>query len=118
LEARRKVLIVEDEWIIALDLKISIERKGYQAVGPAPTVAMAIELVETSAVDGAILDVKLFQENSFPVADLLHKRKIPFVFATGYSPGELPEQYDGVAVLGKPHDDRELSAALRDMFGG
>jgi CheY-like chemotaxis protein len=117
-ESRRKILIVEDEWIIALDLKTSLERKGYDTLGPAPTVVEALALIRDGQVDAAILDVKLFDETSFAVADVLRQRCIPYVFSTGYNPGELPAKYSGVTVLSKPHDERELLAALRKMFGG
>ncbi|WP_406856357.1 response regulator [Alsobacter sp. KACC 23698] len=118
MEPRRKILIVEDEWIIALDLKTSLERRGYDALGPAPNVAEALALIQGEQVDGAILDVKLFDETSFAVADVLQERCIPYVFSTGYNPEELPAKYSEAAVLGKPHDERELLAALRLMFGG
>jgi CheY-like chemotaxis protein len=113
---RRKILVVEDEWIIALDLMTSLERRGFEAVGPAPSVAEALALLDGAGVDAAILDVKLFNETSFEVADHLNERSIPFVFATGYNPTELPPRYNGVSVLGKPMEERELQAALHRMF--
>jgi CheY-like chemotaxis protein len=80
-----RVLLVEDEFLIAEDLASVLSAAGATVVGPAYTVAGALSLIESGdALDGAVLDVNLKGEAVFPVADALLSRSIPFVFTTGY----------------------------------
>ena len=82
----RRILVVEDEFLLMEDLCRDLQDAGAVVVGPAPSVAQALALIETEpAIDAAILDVNLGGEMAFPVADALQRRDCPFVFTTGYS---------------------------------
>jgi DNA-binding LytR/AlgR family response regulator len=97
------VLIVEDEFYLADDLAAALLGVGAKVLGPFGRVEDASRLIESGeAVDLAILDIDLFGDRVFPVADLLRERGAPFVFATGYDPEIIPERFVGVPRLEKP----------------
>src|ERR1700712_5600789 len=100
----RRLLVVEDNYLIAADLAWQLESNGASSVGMAGSVTEALNFIETEGdgLDGAILDVNLGKERVFPVADALLTRKIPFVFAAGYDQWVLPEAYAGVPRCEKP----------------
>src|SRR2546429_142493 len=87
-----RILIVEDEYIIAFDLTRSLEELGIQVVGPAAGVAEALRLVVTDGdrLNGAILDINLRGERVYQVAQALAARGVPFMFATGYETSTIP----------------------------
>jgi CheY-like chemotaxis protein len=115
--ARRRVLVVEDEYFIADDLVRALERRGAEVVGPASTVQQALELLSSTAeISGAVLDVNLRGERVFPLADELMRRGVPFVFATGYDQGSLPEANRQVPCWEKPYNDEGLVQALPALF--
>lgn len=84
----RRVLVVEDEWFIAEDIADDLRTAGWEVLGPVPSVADAVSLIEAAASDGgisvAVLDVNLQGERVTPVADALAAIGVPFLFATGY----------------------------------
>jgi len=109
----RRVLLVEDEFLIASDLIRLLHQQGAEVLGPAATVRCALDLLLASPdADGAILDVNLRGEMAFPVADALRDRGVPFVFATGYAQDMIPERYAGVPCCEKPFDGPEIIRAL------
>ena len=109
----RRILVVEDEYMMADDLQYDLEEVGAQVIGPVPSVADALRLLAAEeAIDGAILDVNLRGEKAYPVADALRERGIPFVLATGYETWSLPEAYKDVPRCDKPVDLRQLARAL------
>lgn len=111
----RHILLVEDDFIIALDQAAILEEAGARVVGPAPTVAAALDLVARSEhLDGAVLDVNLRGETSYPVADALRTRSVPFVFLTGYDPSIIAADYADAPVCEKPLD---LQRVVRGIFG-
>ena len=111
----RRILVVEDEYMMADDLQYDLEQAGAQVIGPVPSVADALRLLATQeAIDGAILDVNLRGEKAYPVADVLRERGIPFVLATGYEQWALPEAYKDVPRCEKPVDLRHLARTLFD----
>ncbi|RDI53594.1 response regulator [Microvirga subterranea] len=111
----RRILVVEDEYMMADDLQYDLEKAGAKVVGPVPSVADALRLLATEdAIDGAILDVNLRGEKAYPVADVLRDRGIPFVLATGYEQWALPGAYKDVPRCEKPVDLRHLA---RTLFG-
>ena len=108
-------MVVEDEYMMADDLRRDLERVGAQVVGPVPSVADALKiLAQADTLDGAILDVNLRGEKAYPVADALRERGVPFVLATGYEQWALPEAYKDVPRCDKPVDLRHL---VRALFG-
>jgi DNA-binding response OmpR family regulator len=109
----RRILVVEDEYMIADDMRHELEKLGVVVIGPAPTVAMAFRLLDAAPVlDGAILDINLRGEPSFPVADALRERAIPFVFTTGYDPLMIPEPYRSMRRFEKPVAMQDVVRAI------
>jgi CheY-like chemotaxis protein len=113
--AGRSILLVEDDFIIALDQATLLKEAGARVVGPAPTLAAALALVAgAEPLDGAILDLNLRGVMSFPVADALRARSVPFVFLTGYDRSIIPASYADVPVCDKPLNLLRIAQA---MFG-
>jgi CheY-like chemotaxis protein len=117
----RRVLVVEDEALIAMAVEARLRDAGAEVVGPAFTAAEALRLVEAAAAaDGglgaAVLDLKLAGgETAIPVADALAARGVPFLFATGYGAGCDTGGHTAAPVLRKPYDPERLVAALEDL---
>jgi DNA-binding response OmpR family regulator len=112
-----RVLIVEDEFFIALDIGQQLADAGFEVVGPAPSVAKALTLVAEPGCDVAILDVNLGGETSEPVAQKLRESDKPFVVLSGYSTDNLLPWFGGATVLSKPLRIDDLVAALRGCMG-
>lgn len=112
---RRRVLIVEDEVLIALVLEDVLDLIGYEVAGSAATYAEAEALIEAGGFDLAILDVNLGSDPIFPLADRLAARGTPFLFATGSVPGSLPDRFAGVGVIEKPYVAATVQQAIAAM---
>ena len=112
----KDVLIVEDDPLLALDFEDRLLRLGVQSVRSAGTVATALDLIAGRAPDFALLDVGLFSEKSFAVAERLTALKIPFAFVTGYGERSLPDRYRDRPALQKPFQAEQLSSALADLL--
>jgi CheY-like chemotaxis protein len=108
----KRVLVVEDEYLVAMDMSAYLEAAGAQVVGPASNVDAALEVLKRSELDGAILDVNLRGEMAYPVADALAARGIPFVFTTGYDARTVPARFAGVKRCEKPTTPEAISRAL------
>lgn len=98
------ILVVEDDYVIALDLAASLQDEGAVVVGPVGSVSEAYQcLRDHPRIDAAVLDVRLAQDELvFPLADVLRAKAIPFVFTTGCEVHELPERYRDTPALEKP----------------
>lgn len=108
-----RVLVVEDDYMIAQDMRGSLEKAGAIVVGPVATVGRALQLVDREpALDAAILDVNLGGEKSFPVAEVLEARSVPFLFATGYESGDVPLAWRWVRIVMKPIQITSLAEML------
>lgn len=113
----KRILIVEDEAILALDLACTMEDFGAEVLGPCYRLGDALDLTDETALDGAILDVDLAGEKVFPLADRLAGEKIPFVFHTGRNdPAELSGRYANAAVCPKPSTPEEVAKALEGVL--
>jgi CheY-like chemotaxis protein len=97
-----RVLLVEDEPLIALALEDELRDLGCEVVGPAFSLAAAVQLAGDATLNGAILDVNLGGQKVYPAADLLAARNLPFIFVTGYGAAGLLEPYRDRPVLQKP----------------
>lgn len=104
----RRILIVEDEFLLAMDLEYLLMKMGHIVVEVAIRVPEAIEFARDSDIDFAILDINVSGTQSFPVAEILRQRGIPFVFATGYGSAGLVDGYRDEPTLQKPYHPREL----------
>lgn len=113
----RKILVVEDEWLIAQHLSMCLEEMGCQVVGPVANVAKAVEKITTEAIDCALLDANLNGTSSAPIVDALAKAGVPFIVVTGYGGLELPTAAMNAAPrLAKPFAENELRSALLAVF--
>ena len=114
--AGTRVLVVEDEPIVAMCLEDMLEAMGYVPVGPASRLEEGLRLAESEAIGAAILDINLAGERSEPIAAALKARGIPFAFASGY--GSPPEDFaEGVPMIGKPYRETDVAAALAALLG-
>ena len=98
----RSILVVEDDYMIAQDVQEELEDAGAAVVGPVPSVGDALRLIGSEPIDAAVLDVNLGEERSFPIAEALEARAIPFLFATGYNSGDIPEEWRRAVIVMKP----------------
>ncbi len=115
--ASRKVLVVEDEPLVAMMIEDMLTDLGYTVVGPAMQLADGLRLAETAQFDAAVLDINLNGARSFPVADVLQARGIPFLFATGYGGGEALEGRQE-PVIQKPYQMERLAEMLTALTQG
>lgn len=115
-QAQRRVLVVEDEYLIRMLLEDMLADLGYAVAAAVGTIAEARELAATGDFSAAILDVKLDGEEIFPVADILEERGLPFVFVTGYGERSLPAPYRDRPALRKPFQADQLGAALGGLL--
>lgn len=108
----RRVLVVEDEALIAMQIEAELEDAGCMIVGPAATAALALRLIQREAIDAAVLDYRLGDENSREIASRLVERAIPFILVTGHAVDDLPSELCRQTCLAKPVDEGALLAAL------
>jgi DNA-binding response OmpR family regulator len=111
---RERVLVVEDEAMVALGLEMVLTDAGCDVVGPIGKVDEALATVRDAEVDFALLDVNLHGDEVFPVADALVERGIPFAFLTGYGRDSLPPHHAGGRILFKPFDVSRLVALVKE----
>jgi CheY-like chemotaxis protein len=109
-----RVLVVEDHYLIAEDMRRLVLEMGGAVVGPTASLAVAIGLL-TEHVDFALLDVTLDGTDVYPLARELTDRQIPFIFVTGYEPGSILEAFRDAPHVGKPASAQALAACIRDL---
>ena len=107
-----RVLVVEDEAMIAMLIEDMLCNLGCVPVGPAHNAAKALELIQSERFDAAILDVNLGGVLAYPVADMLVAREIPFIFTSGYEDNALRTRYSNVKTCTKPYQFEAMEEAL------
>jgi CheY-like chemotaxis protein len=107
-----RVLLVEDEILVAMLLEDMLAELGHTIIGPVARLDKAVEMARSETLDLAILDVNLNGKEAYPVAEALDMRGIPLVFATGYGTGGLRAPYRNRPTLSKPFLRRDLVQAL------
>lgn len=112
-----RVLVVEDELLVAMSLEEVLRDAGCVVVGPVPRVERALKAAREEAIDIALLDVNLAGERVYPVAEVLTQRRVPFLFMTGYGQEMLPAEHAGQPVLGKPFKPTQLINWLSTVVG-
>ena len=112
-----QILVVEDEPLVSAITEEWLVELGHVVVGPAANLASALELAATP-IDGAIIDVSLGRQSGYPAAELLEKRGVPFVFATGYGQEGLDPAWRGRPTLMKPFEFETFRAAVERMLAG
>jgi DNA-binding response OmpR family regulator len=111
--AGRRVLIVEDEYFLADDLRQILAELGMEILGPVPTLRDGLRVIETAGhIDCAVLDVNLRGESVFAISAVLRDRNIPFLFVTGYGGAQIPVEYRNAPRLEKPLEPDALVAAI------
>jgi DNA-binding response OmpR family regulator len=111
-----RLLLVEDEALVAMLVHDIISDAGAIVVCAAPNVEAAISALDCESVDGAILDVNLSGELVDPVADELTARNIPFMFLTGYGRSGISDRFPDAIVVTKPFEDAQLLAAVNSVL--
>lgn len=112
-----RILVIEDEVMVALDVANVLEQIGLRPVGPVHSIEQALAAIAGEALDGALLDANLAGAGVDVVAAALTRKKVPFVFVTGYTRDSLLAAFRNAPVLTKPFTAAELIAALRGLFG-
>jgi CheY-like chemotaxis protein len=110
-----RILVVEDEPLIAMLLSDWLEELGHQAIGPAATVASAIDFAVSDSPDYALVDVNLGGTRSDPVAEVLISRDVPFAFATGNAAEGMVHEYPSIPTLSKPYDFEALRSMIERL---
>ena len=111
-----RVLVVEDETMVALMIEETLKEAGCAIIGPTGRLSTALELIRDEAPDAAVLDVSVRDGKTYPVADELLARGIPFVISTGYSDHSLPENLRLEPRLAKPFSPVELALAVERLW--
>jgi len=112
----RRILVVEDERLIALDVQDILERWGCTVLGPVATNAEGLQLIVDDCPDAGILDVHLNGETSEPVADALRTQGRPFLVLTAYQKSHLTGALKDAPLLNKPVDEKKLWKQLSALF--
>lgn len=110
-----RLLVVEDEYLIAMLLEDMLLELGCVVSGIAAKPAQALELLETTEIDAAVLDVNLDGTDSFGIAAALKERRKPFIFATGYDGSRVAPEFADTPVIQKPYRVEELARALSQL---
>jgi two-component SAPR family response regulator len=109
---RPRVLVLEDEWIIADQIESALKEAGYEVVGPVGRVDAAMALIKNLAAEAAVLDVNMHGDRSFRAATQLAHDKIPFVFLSGYAETVLPPDLKDRPLMQKPVDMAALCRCI------
>ena len=111
-----RVLFVEDEAMISMLIEDMLLDLGVEVVGPASEMADALALAREADIEAAILDINLGGQLTYPVAEVLKERGIPVIFATGYQPTALPEQFRGMPTLHKPFEQQRFAEVMQAVL--
>src|SRR5450432_1520295 len=111
-----RVLVVEDEMLIAMEVEDALQALGCQILGPVATVDRALKLALEETFDAAVLDVTIRGGKAYPVAEVLLARGIPFVFASGYGDWALPEILRNQPRLTKPFTVAQLEEQIISLL--
>ena len=112
----RRILVVEDDYLLAESLNDLLMEAGVSVVGPVGNVPDALSLVNSGqAIDGALLDVNVRGQPVFPVADALMERGVPFSFCSGYDRYTLPQRYAHLSYCMKPYNPRTITTLLNNQ---
>ena len=108
-----RILVVEDESMIALYIAEILEDHGFKVVGPVATLSGAIALSRRERLDGALLDVNILGGRVDNVAEILNRRGVPFIFVTANGRDDLPERFTNTTLVGKPFNPSNLIREIK-----
>lgn len=112
-----RILIVEDELLVAMDIEATLLDHGWEVLGPVSDVRCALDLLALEAPDAACLDMNLRGDTSAPIAEALRLRKIPFVLVTGYSDRNVSDPaFSDAPMVSKPFASENLVRALAEVL--
>jgi len=111
-----RILLIEDECLIAMMVEDILTDLGCEVIGPATCIEEALTIVRTETFDAAIVDVNLNGQKSFPVADALAARGVPWIFSTGHDKKPLKDLYPNSMVVRKPFQKADLTNALQVLL--
>ena len=112
-----RVLVVEDEFLVALDIELMLHQCGCAVVGPIGDLATALRAAQEGGFDLALLDVNIGGQPVTAVAEAVQAQAVPMIFCTGYQAGNLPDRFAGAPTLRKPFQAGDVGAALRTAAG-
>lgn len=116
--AGRRILVVEDEYLIAMDIEACLQDAGAEVIGPFVSAAEALANLDGQAIDAALLDIGLNAADSYPVADEMRRRGAPFVFMSGYGAHQLKPDYAGSPFISKPFESAKLAGLVAKVIAG
>lgn len=114
---RPRVLLVEDEFLVAMMVEDMLGDLGFEVAGIAQNLSAAENAATSGSFDAAVLDINLNGAMSYPVAEILARRHIPFIFATGYGRAGADEMFPDIPALEKPFERGDLGDALAAVLG-
>jgi CheY-like chemotaxis protein len=115
----QRILLVEDEYMIAMDMEHELRSMGRTVLGPVPSLDEAQQVADSEPrIDLAILDLNLGGERAYPLADKLIDRGVPLIFITGYDESTIPERYSAIPRYSKPITRTALQRALTTGLDG
>ena len=115
----RRILVVEDEFLLAMDLEMALQDAQAIVLGPVGSVKASLELMAREReISAAILDVKVGSEMVFPVAEALLERSVPFLFATGETRGTIPPRFASAGICPKPVNAADLVGRIVALLAG
>lgn len=113
-----RILIVEDDALVALNLQEFVESLGCNVVGPCGRLSEALAFLDAEPIDGAMLDINLHGEMVYPLAERLAEREIPMLFCSGYAfTSAVPQQFAHYPQIAKPCAEHTLRTAMVETFG-
>ena len=115
---KKRVLLVEDSPVVAPFTADLLGELGYAVVGPAPNMASARELIESEALDVALMDIHIRGERVFPMCELLDAKGVPFILTSGYADWQIPDKWADRPRLHKPYTIEDVEAAFSGLFDG
>ena len=113
---KRRVLVIEDEALVAMLIEDMICDSGGEVIGSASKLEDALVLAHETQADVALLDINLGGALAYPVAEVLRQRGVPIVFATGYGSAGVIERFEDCPILDKPFDQRSLEQAIHAIL--
>ncbi len=112
-----RILLVDDEPLISMLVEDWLAELGHEVVGPARSLQDGLALADSDGLDGAILDLRLGDENSYPLANALRARGVPFAFATGDGGPNDEPGFETALLLAKPFDYEGVKSVLDQLLG-
>ncbi len=114
--SRQRILVMEDEWMIADATSAALRTAGFEVVGPASGPEDALRRIAAEPPDAATLAIRLREDNNFAVAEELARRDIPFVFVSGYTRYEVPAVFQDRPFLTKPVPEVDVVNAVSRLL--